>query len=98
MTDVRTADWSAEVAPFWGAVIRSALTADGVLGLLRAGWCGCFFIFGRGGLSVSCCFGCVPFAPFTAAFICPSRRWCFFCVCESRGTQEGPTNTTAAAA
>ena len=39
MTGVRTADWSAEVAPFWGAVIKSALTADGVLGLLRAGWC-----------------------------------------------------------
>ena len=36
--DIRVADWSEEVAPFWGAVIRSALTAEGVAGLLKAGW------------------------------------------------------------
>ena len=35
---MRTADWSEEVAPFWGEVIRSALTAQGVAGLLQAGW------------------------------------------------------------
>jgi tocopherol O-methyltransferase len=26
------------VAPFWGAVIQSALTFEGVVGLLSAGW------------------------------------------------------------
>ena len=36
--DVRTADWSEEVAPFWGAVIRSALSAQGFAGLFKAGW------------------------------------------------------------
>lgn len=35
---IRTADWSEEVAPFWSAVIRSALSAQGLLGLLGAGW------------------------------------------------------------
>ena len=35
---VRTADWSEEVAPFWSAVIRSALSAQGLRGLLGAGW------------------------------------------------------------
>ncbi|KAG7671654.1 hypothetical protein Ndes2526B_g09175 [Nannochloris sp. 'desiccata'] len=38
MTDVRTADWSNEVAPFWGEVIKSALSVRGVMGLLGAGW------------------------------------------------------------
>ena len=38
LTGVRAADWSAEVAPFWGAVIRSALTPRGLAGLLKAGW------------------------------------------------------------
>ena len=38
MTDVRTADWSSEVAPFWGEVIKSALSVKGVMGLLGAGW------------------------------------------------------------
>ena len=36
--DIKTADWSEAVKPFWGAVIRSALSAAGVSGLLRAGW------------------------------------------------------------
>ena len=36
--DIKTADWSDEVAPFWDAVIRSALTGKGLAGLLRAGW------------------------------------------------------------
>ncbi len=34
---VRTADWSVAVAPFWGAVIRSALSWRSLVGLLRAG-------------------------------------------------------------
>eukprot|EP00884_Botryococcus_braunii_P011260 jgi/Botrbrau1/20134/Bobra.0173s0036.1 len=38
LVDIKTADWSEEVAPFWGAVIRSALSVRGFLGLLRAGW------------------------------------------------------------
>lgn len=38
MSDIRTVDWSAEVAPFWGAVIQTALTGQGLAGLLRAGW------------------------------------------------------------
>ena len=37
LTDVKTADWSKEVTPFWRAVISVALTRRGVLGLLRAG-------------------------------------------------------------
>jgi len=36
--DVRVDDWSAAVSPFWGAVIRSALSAEGVMGLMKAGW------------------------------------------------------------
>jgi hypothetical protein len=36
--DIRTADWSDAVSPFWQAVIQSALSAKGVSGLLRAGW------------------------------------------------------------
>jgi len=31
-------DWSDLVAPFWGRVIRSALTGRGMAGLLKAGW------------------------------------------------------------
>lgn len=38
MTDIRTADWSEEVAPFWKAVIQTALSGAGFAGLLRAGW------------------------------------------------------------
>lgn len=36
--DIKTADWSEEVAPFWGAVIQTALTTQGVAGLMKAGW------------------------------------------------------------
>ncbi|WP_448603788.1 methyltransferase domain-containing protein [Thermoleptolyngbya sp.] len=35
---LRTADWSAAVAPFWDEVVRSALSPAAVVGLLRAGW------------------------------------------------------------
>ena len=34
---IKTADWSEEVAPFWRAVIKSALSAQGFMGLFRAG-------------------------------------------------------------
>ena len=36
--DIRTADWSDEVAPFWGAVIKSAMSTQGLAGLFTAGW------------------------------------------------------------
>ncbi|GAX73431.1 hypothetical protein CEUSTIGMA_g883.t1 [Chlamydomonas eustigma] len=38
LVDVVTRDWSEEVAPFWGAVIQSAMTGQGISGLLKAGW------------------------------------------------------------
>ena len=38
LQDIKVADWSAEVSPFWGAVIRSALSVEGVMGLLTTGW------------------------------------------------------------
>lgn len=37
LTDIKTGDWSAEVQPFWGAVIQTALTPAGFTGLLKAG-------------------------------------------------------------
>ena len=37
-TDVKTADWTQAVAPFWGAVMRSAFRWRSVRGLLNAGW------------------------------------------------------------
>lgn len=36
--DIKTGDWSEEVAPFWEAVMWSALSWEGVSGLFRAGW------------------------------------------------------------
>ena len=36
--DIKVADWSQEVAPFWGAVIKSALSTQGFRGLFKAGW------------------------------------------------------------
>jgi tocopherol O-methyltransferase len=38
MVDIVTRDWSEEVAPFGGAVIQTALTGQGISGLLKAGW------------------------------------------------------------
>lgn len=38
LVDIKTADWSNEVAPFWSEVIRTALTARGLAGLFKAGW------------------------------------------------------------
>ncbi|KAM6555501.1 hypothetical protein CsatB_002520 [Cannabis sativa] len=37
LEDIKSADWSANVAPFWPAVIKSALTWKGFTSLLRAG-------------------------------------------------------------
>ncbi len=38
LVDVRSADWSTHVLPFWGAVIRSAITPRNIWRLLRGGW------------------------------------------------------------
>ncbi|GAB2276754.1 Tocopherol O-methyltransferase, chloroplastic [Dionaea muscipula] len=38
LQDIRAADWSEYVAPFWPAVIQSALTWKGLTTLLRRGW------------------------------------------------------------
>lgn len=38
MEGIRIADWSTEVSPFWGEVIKSALSIRGIVGLCRAGW------------------------------------------------------------
>ncbi|XP_042450121.1 probable tocopherol O-methyltransferase, chloroplastic isoform X2 [Zingiber officinale] len=38
MKEIRTADWSDNVAPFWPAVIQSAFTWQGLTSLLRSGW------------------------------------------------------------
>ncbi|QHG16298.1 methyltransferase domain-containing protein [Nostoc sp. ATCC 53789] len=36
--NIRTADWSTAVAPFWNVVIDSAFTPQALWGLLNAGW------------------------------------------------------------
>ena len=36
--ELRTADWSAEVAPFWDRVIESAFNPLAIVGLLASGW------------------------------------------------------------
>ncbi|AUS99166.1 SAM-dependent methyltransferase [Nostoc sp. CENA543] len=38
LNNIRTADWSQAVAPFWNVVIDSAITPQAIFGLLRAGW------------------------------------------------------------
>lgn len=38
LQDIKIADWSNEVAPFWGEVVKSALTSEGIIGLFKAGW------------------------------------------------------------
>ncbi|MEG4011660.1 MULTISPECIES: methyltransferase domain-containing protein [unclassified Microcoleus] len=37
-TNIRSADWSKAVAPFWDVVIDSALTPNAIWGLLTSGW------------------------------------------------------------
>ncbi|MEG4998261.1 methyltransferase domain-containing protein [Microcoleus sp. B4-D4] len=37
-TNIRSADWSKAVAPFWDVVIDSALTPSAIWGLLTSGW------------------------------------------------------------
>lgn len=41
--DIKAEDWSPYVAPFWPAVIRSALTFKGFFSLLRTGKLSTFF-------------------------------------------------------
>ncbi|XP_071926494.1 gamma-tocopherol methyltransferase, chloroplastic-like isoform X2 [Coffea arabica] len=38
LQDIKAADWSEYVAPFWPAVIRSALTWKGITSLILSGW------------------------------------------------------------
>eukprot|EP00199_Chlamydomonas_sp_CCMP681_P001931 CAMPEP_0119108118 /NCGR_PEP_ID=MMETSP1180-20130426/13477_1 /TAXON_ID=3052 ORGANISM="Chlamydomonas cf sp, Strain CCMP681" /NCGR_SAMPLE_ID=MMETSP1180 /ASSEMBLY_ACC=CAM_ASM_000741 /LENGTH=352 /DNA_ID=CAMNT_0007093701 /DNA_START=21 /DNA_END=1079 /DNA_ORIENTATION=- len=38
MVNIRNDDWSEEVTPFWGAVIKTALSGKGLTGLFTAGW------------------------------------------------------------
>jgi tocopherol O-methyltransferase len=38
LTNIRTADWSKAVAPFWDIVIDSAFTPSAIWGLLTSGW------------------------------------------------------------
>lgn len=38
LNDLRTADWSTAVAPFWNIVIDSAFNLQALWGLLRSGW------------------------------------------------------------
>ncbi|GLJ12469.1 hypothetical protein SUGI_0191680 [Cryptomeria japonica] len=38
LEDIKAADWSENVAPFWPAVISSALSWRGVMGLFKSGW------------------------------------------------------------
>uniref|UniRef100_A0A0D6QZ18 Methyltransferase type 11 domain-containing protein n=1 Tax=Araucaria cunninghamii TaxID=56994 RepID=A0A0D6QZ18_ARACU len=38
LQDIKTADWSDNVAPFWPAVIRSAFSWRAIAGVLRSGW------------------------------------------------------------
>ncbi|RAL46940.1 hypothetical protein DM860_016574 [Cuscuta australis] len=38
LRDIKVADWSENVAPFWPAVIKSALSWKGITSLLRSGW------------------------------------------------------------
>lgn len=38
LSGIATRDWSEEVAPFWRAVIQTALSGAGLAGLLQAGW------------------------------------------------------------
>ncbi|KAH9321127.1 hypothetical protein KI387_015766 [Taxus chinensis] len=38
LEDIKTTDWSENVAPFWPAVISSALSWRGFMGIFRSGW------------------------------------------------------------
>ncbi|XP_060207694.1 gamma-tocopherol methyltransferase, chloroplastic [Lycium barbarum] len=38
LQDIKAADWSENVAPFWPAVIKSALTWKGFTSVIRSGW------------------------------------------------------------
>ena len=36
--NVKSADWSVNVAPFWKEVLQSALSLEGLRGLTQSGW------------------------------------------------------------
>lgn len=38
IADVKVADWSSKVQPFWGQVIRSAFSVQAVKAVIKAGW------------------------------------------------------------
>lgn len=38
LQNIRTADWSTAVAPFWDVVIDTAITPQAIWGLLSSGW------------------------------------------------------------
>lgn len=38
LQNIRTADWSTAVAPFWDVVIDSAFNLEAIFGLIRSGW------------------------------------------------------------
>eukprot|EP00250_Pteridium_aquilinum_P026531 c3314_g1_i1 orf=362-1411(-) len=38
LQDIKSADWSKHISPFWPAVIVSALSVKGLLGLTKSGW------------------------------------------------------------
>jgi len=37
LENIKIDDWSEQVSPFWGEVIKSALTVQGIVGLLQSG-------------------------------------------------------------
>jgi tocopherol O-methyltransferase len=36
--DIKNEDWSKYVTPFWPAVMKSALSVQGLMGLAKSGW------------------------------------------------------------
>ncbi|OAY69856.1 putative tocopherol O-methyltransferase, chloroplastic [Ananas comosus] len=38
LEDIRRADWSENVAPFWSAAVQSGMTWRGIISLLKSGW------------------------------------------------------------
>lgn len=82
--DIKTADWSEEVAPFWGEVIKSAFTAEGISGLLKAGWTtikGALVRIPAGRL-LSFCFLCCKFLMLPAAvFVHATEALLASCCC-----------------
>ncbi|ERN15686.1 probable tocopherol O-methyltransferase, chloroplastic [Amborella trichopoda] len=38
LQDIKTADWSDNIAPFWPVILRSSFTFDGLTSLFKSGW------------------------------------------------------------